>query len=85
MLSIYRINTLQDSNVLIDVPALGIMVLSGIILLPVLLPLAATDNGIKSASHGATSNNKTSYEIFSDVDKLSMGNIKASYVTSLGI
>ena len=80
MLSIYRIDTLQDSNVLIDVPALGIMVLSGIILLPVLLPLAATDTGIKSASHGATSSNVT----FSDLDKLSMGNIKVSYVTSLG-
>lgn len=49
---------------------LGILVLSGIILLPVLLPLAATDNGLKQAiKNGLVSPNYTS------LDKLAMGNI----------
>ncbi|KAF3946877.1 hypothetical protein CMV_026905 [Castanea mollissima] len=48
---------------------LGILVLSGLVLLPVLLPVAATDDGVKTAS---TTSNGT----FSDLDKLSMGNVK---------
>ncbi|CAA7406884.1 unnamed protein product [Spirodela intermedia] len=46
--------------------ALGILVLSGLVLLPVLLPVARTDNNL------ALSKNIT----FNDLDKLSMGNIK---------
>ncbi|XP_023891850.1 CSC1-like protein ERD4 [Quercus suber] len=48
---------------------LGILVLSGLVLLPVLLPVAATDEGVKIAS---TTSNGT----FSDLDKLAMGNVK---------
>lgn len=48
---------------------LGILVLSGLVLLPVLLPVAATDNGVKTAS---TTSNGT----FNDLDKLAMGNVK---------
>ncbi|KAE7996140.1 hypothetical protein FH972_000888 [Carpinus fangiana] len=47
---------------------LGILVMSGIVLLPVLLPVSATDDSVKTA---ATTSNGT----FSDLDKLSMGNI----------
>ncbi|GAV76417.1 DUF221 domain-containing protein/RSN1_TM domain-containing protein [Cephalotus follicularis] len=50
---------------------LGILVLSGLVLLPVLLPVAATDNGNKSSS------DTTSNGTFSDLDKLSMGNVEA--------
>ncbi|XWS19896.1 hypothetical protein CRYUN_Cryun31cG0055700 [Craigia yunnanensis] len=49
---------------------LGILVLSGIVLLPVLLPVAATDSGIKKHA------NTTSNETFSELDKLSMANIE---------
>ncbi|KAK4589079.1 hypothetical protein RGQ29_019903 [Quercus rubra] len=48
---------------------LGILVLSGLVLLPVLLPVAATDVGVKIAK---TTSNGT----FSNLDKLSMGNVK---------
>lgn len=48
---------------------LGILVLSGIILLPVLLPVAITDNGAKSNS------NTVSNGTFNELDKFSMGNI----------
>ncbi len=51
--------------------ALGILVLSGIVLLPVLLPVAATDNNLKLSANSSTSNNT-----FNDLDKLSMGNIQ---------
>ncbi|KAK9088454.1 hypothetical protein Scep_027536 [Stephania cephalantha] len=51
--------------------ALGILVFSGVLLLPLLLPVAATDNNVIAHSH-ATSNNT-----FNDLDKLSMGNVKA--------
>ncbi|KAF8413528.1 hypothetical protein HHK36_001519 [Tetracentron sinense] len=47
---------------------LGILVLSGIVLLPVLLPIAGTDDGVTRAQ--TTSNGS-----FSNLDKLSMGNI----------
>lgn len=50
---------------------LGILVLSSLILLPVLLPVAATDTG------GIKLNSTTSNVTFSDLDKLSMGNVKA--------
>ncbi|OMO65813.1 hypothetical protein COLO4_31003 [Corchorus olitorius] len=50
---------------------LGILVLSGVILLPVLLPVAATDDAIRKHS-GQTTSNGT----FSDFDKLSMANIE---------
>ncbi|XP_021293879.1 CSC1-like protein ERD4 isoform X1 [Herrania umbratica] len=49
---------------------LGILVLSGIVLLPALLPVAATDDGVKKNSK--TTSNGT----FSDLDKLSMANIE---------
>ncbi|XP_030553330.2 LOW QUALITY PROTEIN: CSC1-like protein ERD4 [Rhodamnia argentea] len=48
---------------------LGILVLSGIVLLPVLLPVAATDKAPN------TSSDTTSNGTFSDLDKLSMGNL----------
>ncbi|KAK2642996.1 hypothetical protein Ddye_024759 [Dipteronia dyeriana] len=51
---------------------LGILVLSGIILLPVLLPVAATDVNIKSAIK-----NTTSKGTFDELDKLSAGNVTA--------
>ena len=53
---------------------LGIFVLSGLVLLPVLLPVAATDVGVKIAK---TTSNGT----FSDLDKLSMGNVKVFHTT----
>ncbi|XP_020237007.1 CSC1-like protein ERD4 [Cajanus cajan] len=48
---------------------LGILVLSGVILLPVLLPLSITDNGGKKQT--------TSEGTFNELDKLSMANITA--------
>ncbi|XP_061370020.1 CSC1-like protein ERD4 [Gastrolobium bilobum] len=45
----------------------GILVLSGIILLPVLLPVAVTDDGVKKQT--------TSARTFNELDHLSMGNI----------
>ncbi|KAJ9691099.1 hypothetical protein PVL29_013323 [Vitis rotundifolia] len=53
--------------------ALGILVLSGIVLLLVLLPVAATDNNLKLSANSSTSNGT-----FNDLDKLSMGNVKAN-------
>ncbi|XP_042501392.1 CSC1-like protein ERD4 [Macadamia integrifolia] len=50
--------------------ALGILVLSGLVLLPVLLPVAATN-------HVKLTNDTTSNGTFSNLDKLSMGNIEA--------
>uniref|UniRef100_A0A2P2MKK1 CSC1-like protein ERD4 n=4 Tax=Rhizophora mucronata TaxID=61149 RepID=A0A2P2MKK1_RHIMU len=47
---------------------LGILVLSGIVLLPVLLPVAATDKSVKIS-------NNTSTGDVNDLDKLSMGNV----------
>ncbi|XP_065855866.1 CSC1-like protein ERD4 [Euphorbia lathyris] len=49
--------------------ALGIFVLSGMILLPVLLPVAATAKGSKVA-------NATSEDTFHDFDRLGMGNVE---------
>ncbi|KAM1484767.1 hypothetical protein TB2_035861 [Malus domestica] len=49
---------------------LGILVLSSLVLLPILLPVAATEVGQKLAN--ATISNGT----FSDLDKLSMGHLK---------
>ncbi|XXG74710.1 hypothetical protein AAC387_Pa07g3362 [Persea americana] len=49
--------------------ALGILVLSGIVLLPILLPVAATDNNVKLKQ-------STTNGTFSNLDKLAMGNIK---------
>lgn len=48
---------------------LGILVLSGIVLLPVLLPVAIT------AKAATASSNTTSNGTFSDLDKLSLGNV----------
>jgi hypothetical protein len=48
--------------------------MSGIVLLPVLLPVSATDDSVKTA---ATTSNGT----FSDLDKLSMGNVTVCYTT----
>lgn len=53
--------------------ALGILILSGIVLLLVLLPVAATDNNLKLSANSSTSNGT-----FNDLDKLSMGNVKAN-------
>lgn len=50
---------------------LGILILAGVVLLPVLLPVAATDNGLSMAS---TTSNGT----FNDLDKLSIGNVTVS-------
>lgn len=50
---------------------LGIMAVAGIVLLPVLLPVAATDSNLKKK---ATTSNGT----FNDFDKLSMGNVTES-------
>ncbi|KAI3455962.1 hypothetical protein Pfo_012625 [Paulownia fortunei] len=49
---------------------LGILVLAGLILLPVLLPVAATAHGVMKA------NNSTSQGTFDDLDKLSMGHVE---------
>ncbi|KAK2989953.1 hypothetical protein RJ640_004116, partial [Escallonia rubra] len=48
---------------------LGILVFSGLVLLPLLLPVAATDNYVPKT-------NSTSNNTFNDLDKLSMGHIK---------
>ncbi|CAI9783467.1 unnamed protein product [Fraxinus pennsylvanica] len=48
---------------------LGILVLAGLLLLPVLLPIAATSPGVKA-------DNTTSEGSFNDIDKLSMGHIE---------
>ncbi|KAG0497199.1 hypothetical protein HPP92_001890 [Vanilla planifolia] len=49
----------------------GIFVLSGMLLLPILLPIAATDHGYKSA--GESNSNAT----FNNLDKLALGNVQA--------
>lgn len=64
---------------MINVAVLGILVLSGIILLPVLLPVSATGHGTSASAH------VTSNGTFSDLDKLSMGNIKVSYVKFVNV
>jgi len=51
---------------------LSILVLSGVILLPVLLPLSATDNAMKRQGAKAQT---TSKGTFNQLDKLSMANI----------
>ncbi|PRQ29543.1 putative calcium-dependent channel, 7TM region phosphate [Rosa chinensis] len=50
---------------------LGILVLSSLILLPMLLPVSVTDTG------DTTTNTTTSHGTFSDLDKLSIGNVQA--------
>lgn len=55
-----------------SVIVLGILALSGIVLLPVLFPVAATDNSIKMAN--STNSNGT----FNNLDELSMGNVAVS-------
>ncbi|KAK9267742.1 hypothetical protein L1049_010175 [Liquidambar formosana] len=50
---------------------LGILVLAGVVLLPVLLPVAVTDDNGKLSANSTTSNGT-----FGELDKLSMGNIK---------
>jgi calcium permeable stress-gated cation channel len=49
---------------------LGILVFSGMLLLPVLLPLAGTDDALSLANK----NNKTAGN-FSELEKLAMGNV----------
>lgn len=51
---------------------LGILVLAGLLLLPVLLPIAFTSPGVKA-------DNTTSEGTFNDIDKLSMGHIEVSF------
>ncbi|XP_052182085.1 CSC1-like protein ERD4 [Diospyros lotus] len=48
---------------------LGILVLAGLVLLPVLLPVAATDHSVRSS-------NTTSNGTFNDLDKFSLGHVK---------
>lgn len=55
-----------------DVSVLAILLLSGIILLPVLLPVSVTDNTDKPKSE--SNSNGT----FTNLDKLAMGNITVS-------
>ncbi|XP_022925887.1 CSC1-like protein ERD4 [Cucurbita moschata] len=50
---------------------LGIFVLSAVVLLPVLIPVAATDDGIKNAKK----NDTLSVGTFNELDRLSMGNV----------
>ncbi|XP_059668690.1 CSC1-like protein ERD4 [Cornus florida] len=50
--------------------ALGMLVLAGLVLLPLLLPVSATDNSSKLS-------NTTSNGTFNDLDKLSMGHVEA--------
>lgn len=50
---------------------LGIFVFSAVVLLPLLIPIAVTDDGIKNANM----NNTQSVGTFSELDNLSMGNI----------
>ncbi|CAN8303880.1 unnamed protein product [Cochlearia groenlandica] len=52
---------------------LGIFALSGAILLPILLPLASTDDGIKASIRNTT--DTTSKGTFSQLDNMSMANI----------
>ncbi|KFK44850.1 hypothetical protein AALP_AA1G310500 [Arabis alpina] len=52
---------------------LGIFALSGVLLLPVLLPLAATDDSIKSNARNTT--DTVSEGTFSQLDNLSMANV----------
>ncbi|KAF2305491.1 hypothetical protein GH714_005716 [Hevea brasiliensis] len=58
-----------DSAVYFVFLMLSILVVSGIILLPVLLPVAATEKRLKDT-------NSTSEGSFNDLDKLSMGHVK---------
>lgn len=53
---------------------LGILVLSGVVLLLVLLPTASTDDEVKKNAKSTTSKGT-----FNDLDKLSMANIEVSY------
>uniref|UniRef100_A0A1J3DXP4 CSC1-like protein ERD4 n=1 Tax=Noccaea caerulescens TaxID=107243 RepID=A0A1J3DXP4_NOCCA len=55
---------------------LGIFALSGLLILPTLLPLAATDNSIKTSIRNTT--DTTSEGTFSQLDNLSMANITKS-------
>lgn len=54
---------------------MGILVFSGIVLLPALLPVAGTDHALVDASK----NNKTAGN-FTSIDKLAMGNVKVSFL-----
>ncbi|RRT67587.1 hypothetical protein B296_00037745 [Ensete ventricosum] len=58
---------------------LAILVFSGIILLPVLLPVAATANGTQSTTD---SNSQGS---FKNLDKLTMGHVQVSYIGRMGL
>ena len=57
-------------------PVLGIFVLSAVVLLPVLMPVAATDDGIKNAKK----NDTLSVGTFNELDRLSMGNVNVSNI-----
>lgn len=52
---------------------LAILVFSGMILLPVLLPVAATDDGAQSTT------DSNSGGTFKNLDKLAMGNVQVSF------
>lgn len=60
-------------------PVLGIFVFSAVVLLPLLIPIAVTDDGIKNANM----NNTQSVGTFSELDNLSMGNINVSNINVL--
>ncbi|ONK65174.1 uncharacterized protein A4U43_C07F34450 [Asparagus officinalis] len=58
---------------------LAILVFSGLILLPILLPLAGTDHGLQQANNNSSSNdddNNNNHGNFTRLDKLAMGNIQ---------
>ncbi|KAB2601505.1 CSC1-like protein ERD4 [Pyrus ussuriensis x Pyrus communis] len=67
---IYKARNLKALTFLFDVAVLGILVLSSIVLLPILLPVAATEVGPK------LTNTTVSNGTFSDLDKLSIGHLK---------
>ena len=69
-----KLKNLEVLTFLIDVPVLGILVLSSLILLPVLLPVSATDIG------DTITNTTTSNGTFSDLDMLSIGHVQVTYI-----
>jgi calcium permeable stress-gated cation channel len=64
-------------NLVLDVPVLSILVYSGIVLLPVLLPVAAT-GGALSTIPIPTNKSAQSAQNFSSIERLGMGNVAVS-------
>lgn len=55
-------------------PVVGILVLASLVLLPLLLPVAASDPGVNGS--GSTSNGT-----FNELDRLSMGHVQVCFST----